>query len=204
LACPRRAVYGIIRGVQSSHPMYTQHEEVAIFVCFPAQLRRSDKMATAPGGSAWDLLRTGCPLCPARSTRRGSETYRCLPWLHQYVRPLVGIDERTLEVCAVEITSRNILAMPRCFLNCSIRFPAIGRSPPSPPMAPLTHARATTLSPDVGPMLSFRYARTPSPGRPTPSVPGHETTSCAPQNIWDGHGGDGGTVVIAEAAPKRR
>ena len=157
-----------------------------------------------PPGGAWDLLRTGCPPCSARSTRSATETYRCLPWLHQYVRPLVGIDERTLEVCAVEITSRNILAMPRCFLNCSIRFPAIGRSPPSPPMAPLTHARATTLSPDVGPMLSFRYARTPSPGRPTPSVPGHETTSCAPQNIWDGHGGDGGTVVIAEAAPKRR
>ena len=106
--------------------------------------------------------------------------------------------------CAPSKLPAATLAMPRCFLNCSIRFPAIGRSVPSPPMAPLTHARATTLSPDVGPMLSFRYARTPSPGRPTPSVPGHETTSCAPQNIWDGHGGDGGTVVIAEAAPKRR
>jgi hypothetical protein len=105
----------------------------------------------------------------------------------------LAIDERTLEVCAVEVTSSNV-GDARCSLNCWARSPRIRRSVRSPPMAPVTPASATTLSLDVGPMPSSRHAGTPNPGSPTPSVPGHDDILRATRHLgralwrrWSGY-----------------
>jgi hypothetical protein len=81
----------------------------------------------------------------------------------------LGIDEQTLEIRAVEVTSSDV-AMPRCYPNCSARSLPIRRSPASPPTVPMTRASATMPSLIAGPALSSRRARMPNHGSPSPQV----------------------------------
>jgi len=157
-----------------------------------------------PPGGAWDLLRTGCPPCSARSTRSGSETYRCLPWLHQYVRPLVGIDERTLEVCAVEITSSNLGDAPMLpeLLDQIPSDREIGSVTPD-------GAYDTRKGHDA---IAGRGADAVIPTRKNAKPWTPDTVGARARNdilratkhpgraLWR----DSGAVIIAEAAPKRR
>jgi Transposase DDE domain len=65
----------------------------------------------------------------------------------------LAIDERTLEVCAVEVTSSNVGDAPM-LSELLARSQRTGRSAPSSPMAPMTRASVMMPSPDVEPMPS--------------------------------------------------
>ena len=75
----------------------------------------------------------------------------------------IGIDEETLEVRAVEVTTNNV-GHRRCCLSCSTRYPKIRTSDRSPPMGPTIPAIAMMRLPRVTLMPSYHRAKTPSRG----------------------------------------
>ncbi len=91
-----------------------------------------------------------------------------------------------------------------CCPSCWTRSRPIRKSQPSPPTAPSTPASATTPSPPAARLRSFRPARTPNPGTPTPPGPSHGTRSCAHQGALVEPSGDDGAAITAEAGPRPR
>ena len=73
----------------------------------------------------------------------------------------IGIDEKTLEIRAAELTSSNIGDAPMLPALLD-QIPSTKRSPASPPTALSTRARATMPSLPVALPQSFRLARTPA------------------------------------------
>ncbi len=115
----------------------------------------------------------------------------------------LGIDEETLEVRAVEVTGSHIGDAP-VYPTCSTRSQRTSRSAASLPTVPTTPANATMQSLTAAPALSFRLARMPSRGRPSPPARSHETKRCGHRNTSVVLSGDDGADTTAEAASKRR
>ncbi|SLN26251.1 Transposase DDE domain protein [Falsiruegeria litorea R37] len=113
----------------------------------------------------------------------------------------LGIDENTLEVRAVEITGSHIGDAPVLpdLLNQIPEEEVIG----SVTAVPMIHASATTPSLTTGRMLSFRLAKMPSRGRPSPRVRGPETRLYGRRNILAERSGETGADTTDEAVPKR-
>jgi hypothetical protein len=123
----------------------------------------------------------------------------------------IGIDEETLEIRAVEVTSsigpsRQIaLQSPAgqwthpCYLNCSIRSRRTKRLAVSPGTALTIPENAMMRLLHVMPMLSSRRARTPDCGSPTRPEPERETKLLDPQSTLVAHCGSKSPDTTAEA-----
>jgi hypothetical protein len=92
----------------------------------------------------------------------------------------IGIDEKSLEIRAVEFTTSDV---------------------GDAPMLPSTPASAMMRSPPEAQPRSSCPARTPSP---KPPVPSHETQSCGRQNALVKPSGGDGAATIAAVAQKPR
>src|SRR6056297_1063881 len=77
----------------------------------------------------------------------------------------IGVDEQTLETVPSRLPGATSVTR-RCCPSFSARSLTTYRSGRSPQTAPTTRVDATTPSPTVVPMLSFRHARTPNRGSP--------------------------------------
>lgn len=129
--------------------------------------------------------------------KHGASSHRVWRKIH------LAIDERTLEVCAVEVTGSNVSDAPDA-----------ARIAGSDPQAsgdlfghrrwPMTRASAMMPLPGAVPTPSYPHARMPNPGSPTPSVPGRETTSFAPPNLSADRCGDVGAPITGGAASRQR
>ena len=113
-----------------------------------------------------------------------------------------GIDEETLEIRAVEVTSSDIGDAP-LLPELLAQIPPIRTSPVSPQTAPTTPASNMMPSPIVVLSQSSRPARTPSRGRPTPQVRLPATRRCGRRNTSVAHSGDDGAATTAEAVSKQ-
>jgi len=89
-----------------------------------------------------------------------------------------------------------------CCPSFSTRSRPNRRSPASPLMVPSTPASAMTPSLPAVQRPSFRPARTPSHGSPTPEEQSPATRPGAPQSASVGPSGDDGAVTTAEAASR--
>ena len=115
----------------------------------------------------------------------------------------LAIDEHTLEVRAIEVTSSDVGDAP-CCLDCWTRSLPLSPSPASPPMGLTIPASAMMSSPSVVPMPSYRRAGTPSRGRRTRLERSPATRLCVHQDASAEPSGDDGADTIAEVAPRPR
>lgn len=105
----------------------------------------------------------------------------------------LAIDERTLEVCAVEVTSSNV-----------------GDAPMLPELLDQIPKDREIASVTADGAYDTRKCHDAIAGRradavtPTLSAPGPATISCAPPDILAGRYGGDGAVIIAEVASQRR
>lgn len=129
----------------------------------------------------------------------------------------IGIDEETLEVRAVEVTTSNVGDAPMLpeLLGQIPPDQGIGsvtapsrQHPSDAPAgqwtAPTTRENAMTQLPRVGPMPSFRPARTPNRGSPQAQEPSPGTRQLMPRDIWAGPSGDDGVDTTAGAVSRAR
>ena len=129
----------------------------------------------------------------------------------------IGIDEQTLEVRAVEVTSSEVGDAPMLpeLLNqipsdqeiASVTAPSHGlprQTVAGQRTAPTTRASATMQLPNVVLPQSFLLAKTPSLGRPKAPVRLPATRRYVRRNTWAVRCGDDGVDTTAEAASKRR
>jgi hypothetical protein len=115
----------------------------------------------------------------------------------------IGIDEETLEIRAVEVTSSSIGDAP-------MLPDLLDRIPPDEKIGSVTGDGAydtrkchDAIAGVVMPMLSFHRVRTPNCGSPTRPEPERETKWSEHQSIWGAHCGGKSLDTTAEAASKQ-
>ncbi|QEW23966.1 Transposase DDE domain protein (plasmid) [Marinibacterium anthonyi] len=128
----------------------------------------------------------------------------------------LGIDEETLEIRAVEVTSGNVGPSrqhaahapagqwtPRCCRTCSPRSRRTRTSPPSRLTVPTTHAPAMLPLRPVEQQRSSHLVETPGPGRRTRQALAHATRSCEHRSTWAGRSGGTGAGTTGAAGSRR-
>ena len=101
----------------------------------------------------------------------------------------IRIDEKTLEIRAIEVTSSSIGDAPM-LPPCSTKSHQIRSSAVSRPTEHPTYANATMQLRPGMPMPSSHQERMPSYGNLIHLEPKRETTQFDPRNIWAAHCGD--------------
>lgn len=100
----------------------------------------------------------------------------------------IGIDEETLEIRAIEVTSSRIGDAPMLpdllSQTYSARYRQMRTSAVSPRTVPMIHANATTSLQPERPMPSYRRARMRKGGRPIHQGHVRATKPCEPQSTW--------------------
>lgn len=100
----------------------------------------------------------------------------------------IGIDEQTLEIRTIEVTSSSIGDAP-------ILPDLLNQIPPGQELGSVTAGLTTPanatmrLQPEM-PKPSYPRAKMPSYGSPIHPGPEHAMKPCVPQSIWDAHCGD--------------
>ena len=115
----------------------------------------------------------------------------------------LGIDEHTLEIRAVEVTSSDVGDAP-CCPDCWPRSPPIRTLPVSQPTVPTTPESAMTPSPHEVPPPSFHPARMRNPGRQSPQARLRATRHCGHRNTSVAGFGDDGADITAGALQRRK
>ncbi len=113
----------------------------------------------------------------------------------------IGIDEETLEVRAIEVTTGNIGDAPM-LPELLDQIPPDPESDKSLPMGPVTHANAMTRLPPATPMPSSRPARMPNPGSLQVPEPSPGMKRSMHHDIRAGPSGDGGADITAGAVSR--
>ena len=149
-------------------------------------------------------------------TRLAAQDPHPLPGRRIGHSPRRGIDEKTLEIRAAEITTSHVGDAP-CGPGFPTRSPPIRSAPASPP--PLTVCKQTVAGQWTGPLTlasammpsapaalprSYRPDRMPSLGSRTPPGRSHATKPSGHQNASAGRSGDDGAAITAGAASKPR
>lgn len=118
------------------------------------------------------------------------------PWL-DWRKIHLGIDEQTLEVRAVEVTSSDIGDAP-------MLPELLAQIPTDQNIASVTPGSTMTPLPNEELMLSSHPAKTPSHGRQSRLAPSRATRRCGRRNTWAVRSGDDGAATTAEAVSKPR
>lgn len=115
----------------------------------------------------------------------------------------LGIDEETLEIRAVEVTSSNVGDAPM-LPDLLAQIPAGRRSPPSPPTVPMTPALAMMPSRPGARRQSFRRGGLRGLGSRTRPELAREMRSCEHRSTWVGRCGETGAGITAVAGWRRK
>ncbi len=128
----------------------------------------------------------------------------------------IGIDEETLEIRAVEVTSSNVGDAPMLpellkqigpdqeIATVTAELPADAPPVRAPLATPTIRAPAMTPSPTTVRQQSFRPAATPGHGSRTRQAPGRATGTCGRPSILAGRSGGTGAGTTAAAGWKRK